>query len=297
LSHGQSSTIHKFLLLVGSLLGVSLVIAKLAADPLTLLVLSILGAGTILLAGEHMKRRSTPWNARVLECGLVAGGLFALPNAIGFLAVKHVGAGFISLTFAFPILLTYVLALLLKMDHFNGKKAAGVVLGLSGGAVLALSKVISADSPLFWIVLSTLSPIVISLGNIYRTKRWPSGASPTYLAAVMLLSGGLLLAPFSIVWGHGGLTDLIASTPQLFFLVGQIAVFSVMYSLYFVLQHLAGPVYLSQIGSIAAVVGSAVAIHFLEEASPEHLGAAAVLIAAGTVLFQWGKVQRGVTRP
>jgi drug/metabolite transporter (DMT)-like permease len=289
------------LLVVGSLLGLSLVVAKLAvkagAAPLTLLVLSMLGAGMILLFGEILNGRSTPLNTRVAEYGLVAGLLFALPNAIGFLAVEHVGASFLSLTFAFPILITYVLALLLNMDRFNAQKAWGVALGLSGGSVLALSKASSANSPLFWIALSALSPIVIALGNIYRTLRWPSGASPTYLAAVMLLSGGLLLAPFSIGLGGGSLRELIASPLVIFFLISQIAVFSVMYSLYFVLQHLAGPVYLSQIGSIAALVGSVVAIQLLGESSPPHLGVAAALIATGMALFQIGKVNSESARP
>jgi drug/metabolite transporter (DMT)-like permease len=297
----QSRLLPVALLLgVGSLLGLSLVIAKLAvkagAAPLTLLVLSMLGAGTILLIGERIRGRATPWNARVAEYGLVAGLLFALPNAIGFLAVEHVGASFLSLTFAFPILITYVLALLLKMDRFNAQKAWGVALGLSGGSVLALSKASGASSPLFWIALSALSPIVIALGNIYRTLRWPKEASPTYLAAVMLLSGGLLLTPFSITLGPGSLTDLIASPPVVLFLILQIAVFSVMYSLYFVLQQLAGPVYLSQIGSIAAVVGSVVAIQLLGETSPPHLGVAAALIATGTALFQLGRAKSEAAR-
>jgi drug/metabolite transporter (DMT)-like permease len=215
------------LLLVGSLLGVSLVIAKLADDPLTLLVMSMLGAGIVLLGGEYVKKSSTPVNARVAEYGLVAGLLFALPNAIGFLAVEHVGAGFISLTFAFPILLTYLIALGLKMDHFTGKKALGVALGLSGGAVLALSKVSDAASPHFWVGVSLLSPIVISLGNIYRTKRWPSGASPTYLAAVMLICGGLLLFPVCIAWAPDGFTKLLSASTQLVLLLIQIGVISV----------------------------------------------------------------------
>lgn len=289
------------LLLVGSLLGLSLVVAKLAvkagAAPLTLLVLSMLGAGTILLLGEYRRKRPTPWNAKVAEYGLVAGLLFALPNAIGFLAVEHVGASFLSLTFAFPILITYVLALLLKMDRFNSQKACGVAFGLLGGCVLAVSKASSTDSPVFWIALSTLSPIVIALGNIYRTLRWPSDASPTYLAAVMLLSGGLLLAPFSAMWARGSFSELIESPSVLVFLIAQISIFSVMYSFYFVLQQMAGPVYLSQIGSIAAVVGSAVAIHFLGEASPRNLAVAVALIAAGMIIFQRGRGSCEATPP
>ncbi|WP_372657913.1 EamA/RhaT family transporter [Hydrogenophaga sp.] len=269
----------------------SLVIAKLAvhagAAPLSLLTLSMLGAGVVLLGKERWNQPAPVLNRRVLEYGLVAGLLFALPNAIGFLAVAHVGAGFLSLTFAFPILLTYALALLLGMDRFHPRKALGVALGLSGGCLLALTKVSTADAPFFWVGLSSLSPILIALGNIYRTRRWPIGASPTYLAAIMLLGGGLLLAPFSLAWSVSGLAALFPSPTAWGLLVAQMALFSLLYSLYFLLQHLAGPVYLSQIGSVAAVIGGAIAINMLGETAPEHLLAAAGLIGCGTVLFQY----------
>ncbi len=285
------------LLLVGSLLGLSLVIAKLAigsgAAPLPFLLLAMIGAGTVLLVAERMKMRQPfVMSPRIVEYGLVAGGLFALPNAIGFLAVAHVGAGFLSLTFAFPILITYFLSLVLGMDRFRLVKAFGVVFGLSGGIVLALSKISSGDSPWVWVVLSLTSPFIISAGNIYRTLRWPSGASSMYLAAVMLLSAGILLAPITIKLYPNEFAALFATPRIPLLLFAQTCLFSIMYLFYFILQRLAGPVYLSQIGSVAAVVGTVVSIVLLGEASPRNILLAAGLVAVGTAMFHMGSAAR-----
>jgi drug/metabolite transporter (DMT)-like permease len=70
-------------------------------------------------------------------------------------------------------------------------------------------------------------------------------------------------------------------------LLGQIAVFSATYLLYFVLQKLAGPVYLSQIGSVGAVSGSALAVFAFGEPAGPILLLAAVSILFGVFLVNW----------
>ncbi|MFC6669971.1 hypothetical protein [Marinobacterium aestuariivivens] len=46
--------------------------------------------------------------------------------------------------------------------------------------------------------------------------------------------------------------------------------------------------YLSQIGTVAAVVGTLVAVLLLGEAPPPHLGLVVTLVALGTIFFQRG---------
>lgn len=282
--------------LVGSLLGLSLVIAKLAinagAAPLPFLLISLFGGGLVLLIGEGLKGATYVINRRTVEYGLIAGALFALPNAIGFMAVKHVGAGFLSLTFAFPILITYLLTLVLRMDRFNLLKALGVTGGLIGGTVLALSKATSGESSLFWVALSVTSPFIIAAGNIYRTLRWPSGVSSMYLAALMLLGAGILLLPFIIVFNRADLNSLMVAPQIAGLLAAQISLFSIMYLFYFILQRMAGPVYLSQIGSVAAVVGTLVSVGYLGESMPQNLVLSAAFIIVGTLVFHLGTAKR-----
>ncbi|MBZ0218153.1 MAG: DMT family transporter, partial [Fimbriimonadaceae bacterium] len=222
-----------YLLLVGGLLGISVIVAKLAitqgAEPLSFLVCAMFGAGIVLLGIAYLQGQRPVLNYRTLEYGVAAGLLFALPNALGFLAVRHVGAGFLSLTFAFPIIFTYIMALLLGMERFRKNRALGVVCGLAGGIVLTLSKVSLGDADPIWIALAMTSPLFLAAGNIYRTLRWPPGVSALFLAAMMLVGGSLCLLPVVLLFGQAGFVQLASVGPQLYLLVGQIAIYSIVY--------------------------------------------------------------------
>jgi drug/metabolite transporter (DMT)-like permease len=57
-----------------------------------------------------------------------------------------------------------------------------------------------------------------------------------------------------------------------------------MFLMFFRLQQLGGPTYLSQIGYVAAVVGVATGVLFLGESYPVLVWAGAAIIAAGIAL-------------
>ncbi|WP_198662919.1 DMT family transporter [Cohaesibacter intestini] len=277
-------------LLVGSLLACSLIVGKLAinagAAPLAFLCLALLGSGLGLWLLSIIRRQAARLSLRVLEYGMVAGLLFLLPNIVGFLAVRYVGAGFISMTFLFPLLITYCLALIAGLERFSLLLALAVLIGLAGGVLLAASKASLGDAPLIWIILTLCGPFVIAAGNLYRTLRWPYGVAPLFLASQMLLMAGLMLLPLVLVveGGNGFLSAITDGAVVI--LVWQMLTFSSLYFFYFILQKVAGPVYLSQIGSVAAVVGAGVASFGLGEQLPPNLGLAAFLVAIGVFLFQ-----------
>ncbi|GGY04837.1 transporter [Litchfieldella qijiaojingensis] len=292
--HTDRAGVYAFgcLLLVGTFLALSLVVAKLAdgagAPRLTFLMLAMAGAAAVLVGIAALQRQPMALNRRTLEYAAVAGALFAVPNALAFLAVRHVGAGFISLSFAFPILITWLLAVWLSLERLRAMRLVGVLLGLAGGLVLATAKAGGTDGAWGWAALVLAMPLVIALGNIYRTLRWPEGASPVFLAALMMLGGSLTLLPFALSFEPGQLQELTGSTAALRLLLVEVGIFSVLYLFYFVLQKLAGPVYLSQIGTVAALVGTLIAVLALGEAPPPNLGLAGVLVAFGTLLFHRG---------
>ena len=276
------------LLAVGSLLGLTANLTKIAAvagwPPLAFLCWSIFPAGLILLGfatvlGEAPGRRRSDFTY-YLVCGLFS---IALPNALGFGAVAHVGASFVSLCLALPPHLTYAAALALRMERFKAMRAIGILFGLAGAATLAIAKTSNAAAESLWIMGALSSPIFITFGNIYRTLRWPSGASALSLAPGMLIAGALLTIPAVALGGVPFAPNTFRPEP-LWLLGAQTLVFTLTYALYFVLQKIAGPVYLSQIGSVAAVVGGALAVLALGEPAGPALFAAAGLILIGVVL-------------
>ncbi len=285
------------LLATGALLGVSTNLAKLAADagldPLAFLTWSVVGATVVLVSVSAARRRLPPLSARTTEYFVVSGLIsVAVPNLLFFAAVPRVGAGFVALAIAFPPLFTYLGALLLGMERFQARRATGVVLALGGAVLLAVFKLSDPDANPLWVAATLLGPVFLAVGNIYRTARWPEGAAPDELAPGMLTASGLMLLAVGVVAGaFPGISDRFSLTVPIdhvaptLLILAQVVTFSVQYLLFFILQKRGGPVYLSLLGSVGALVGVPIAVLLLGEAVPQGLAIGGVLIALGIGLL------------
>ncbi|TBU71647.1 DMT family transporter [Phytopseudomonas daroniae] len=282
------------LLGIGALMGLTSNLVKLAAStgwsPVAYLLWSLLGGGLLLLLFTRIRGETPGLAPRLQRYYLVSGLLgIALPNGLLFSAIPHVGAGFASLCLAFPPLITYLLALALRMEPMSRVRLLGICIGLGGSLLLALDKLHSGDSPLPWVIAALAVPLFLALGNIYRSRCWPPGASPLSLAPGMLLGGALLLLPLALF--EVRLAPTLDSGLAIALLLAQMALFAIVYALYFVLQKLAGAVFLSQIGSVAAMLGAAMAIGLLDERGSLAMLLAALCIVGGVLLVAWRGAQ------
>lgn len=279
------------LLITGTLLGTSTNLAKVATgrglDPLAFLAWSIVGAAMLLGFISLARGVRPPVGRRAIEYYVVAALVtVAASNLIFFAAVPRVGASFVALAIAFPPLLTYLGALCLRMERLSAIRAAGVGLALAGAALLAVLKLRTPDAASAWIALTLVGPVLLAIGNLYRTLRWPPGASPEALAPGMVVTAALMLLAAGAI---PGLTLRLPLDPAALGLtVVQAAVFAGQFLGLFALQRAGGPVLLSLLGAVGALVGVPVAIGLLGEAPPPGLVPAAILIAAGIALVTWG---------
>ncbi|MGB3312907.1 MAG: EamA family transporter [Albidovulum sp.] len=131
------------------------------------------------------------------------------------------------------------------------------------------------------------------MGNIFRTRFWPAGEAPVTLAALSVLIGAGLVLPMALHSEGGRLAVLWADREIMVLILTGSVVVATQYVLQFRLQALAGPVYMSQIGGVAAMVGAVLAVTALREALPPAFWPAVALIAAGTVQFQRAARQNG----
>ncbi|SDG81523.1 EamA-like transporter family protein [Pseudomonas flavescens] len=282
------------LLAIGALMGLTSNLVKLASAagwaPLAYLLWSLLGGGLLLLAFTRLRGEPPGLSPRLQRYYLASGLLsIALPNGLLFSSIPQVGAGFASMCLAFPPLITYLLALALRMEPLSRVRLLGICIGLGGSLLLALDKLRSGDSPLLWIAAALAVPVFLGLGNIYRSRYWPAGASPLSLAPGMLFGGALLLLPLALF--EVSLAPTLDSVLAISLLVAQMALFAIVYALYFVLQKLAGAVYLSQIGSVAAMLGAAMAVTLLGERGSLPMLLAALCIVGGVLLVAWRGAQ------
>ena len=210
--------------------------------------------------------------------------------ATAYLAVAHVGIGYVSLVSAFPLLATYVLALAVGMERLASRRAAGVTVGLAGGLMIALSKysgLAGNAEAIGWVLAASAIPFILAGGNLYRTRFWPKGAPPLLLAALMLIFAAGLIVPVAVATEGTPVAASLLQDPALLTLtLLNVAAFALKFVTYFKLQHAAGPVYLSQIGSFGAGVGLPVAVILFGETLPDGFALAVALIIGGALLFQ-----------
>ena len=282
----------------GTLLGVFAALAKAATQagwhPLAFLFFSLIGSGAVLAVAALRSGQAPRTNRRTILYFLGSGLLSGLaPNALSFAAVPHVGAGFVALGFAFPPLITYLMALALGMERLRALRVAGLAIAFAGVVILVAAKVSLGDADLFWIAVALSAPFFVAAGNIFRSLYWPAGATPLSLAPGMLIAAALLLAPVLAIMGVPLLPTL--NTAMLALLIAQIAVFAATFSLIFQLQALAGPVYLSQIGSLGAAAGGVIAVVVLGE--PANAGLAAAMIAVLSGAWLVNRTHEAAARP
>ena len=289
------------LLVGGLLLGISTNIAKYAGDigltPLAFLFWSITGAAIILSVVALLRHEHPPLSARGFEYYFVAALVsVAGSNLIFFSAIPHVGAGFVAMMIALPPLLTYLGALALRIESFNTMRAFGVAAALAGAGVLAVRKFSAPDASIFWILIALCGPVLLAIGNIYRTLRWPDKASPSALAPGMLIAAAIWLGMVSV------LSDLSLAVPHgeilpLGLIALQACIFAGQFLLLFLLQKTGGPVLLSLLGSVGAIVGVPVAVFVQGESVPDGLILGASLIALGVGLVTWGGIKMTAPLP
>lgn len=304
LQHRRSWLIPCLCLLAGGmLLGVTTNLAKYAGTigltPVAFLFWSISGAALILLLVALLRSELPPLTARSFEYYIVAALVsVAGANLIFFSAIPQVGAGFVAMTIALPPLLTYLGALALRIESFQPLRAFGVVAALLGAGVLAAHKFAAPNVSVVWVLIALCGPVLLAIGNIYRTLRWPPNASPSALAPGMLIAAAVQLGLVGMLPNFSLAVPLVSASIAGVFgslsvglIVLQAVLFAGQFLLLFLLQKTGGPVLLSLLGAVGAVVGVPIAVFIQGEAPPEGLILGASLIAIGVISVTLGGVR------
>lgn len=279
----------RFLLITsGMLLGFTFPLAKLAnqADipATTWVILNSLGACITLLPLLLFTGQLRWPSGRQWRYVLIAGPLtFAVPNLLVFLVVPKVGAGYGGIMFALSPVCTMLLAHLIGMGQMNRLRYLGLLLGVSGAVGISLSRNhLSTPTDTLWVMIAALLPVVLALGNIYRSIDWPAHASPELLAfwshalAVCVYAVAALAINSHPPWHSFTAYPQLTGTQLL--LAGLIA------PLIFRLQRFGGPILLSQIGYVAAGASLVVATLIMDEYYPLVTWLCALMILVGVII-------------
>lgn len=276
------------LLVTGGLLGMIFPLGKIATGAgVSAVVWSFVisfGVGTILILVQIVRRDLPRLDRHKLRYFAVAGAIsYAIPNIIVFAAIPHLGAGFTAIMLTLSPVITLTLSLLIRLRRPSPLGIGGIAVGFVGAVIVAATRgELGQPAALSWVALGLLIPVALAVGNIYRTIDWPAHAGPIelaigshYAAAVILLLVGLVpAANFDLA----PLADLPLAV------VAQAASSAGMFVFFFRLQAVGGPVYLSQIGYVAAAVGLVSGTLFLGERYALLTWAGAAIVGIGVVM-------------
>jgi drug/metabolite transporter (DMT)-like permease len=276
------------LLVTGALLGLTPPIAKLAVESgipaMTWAFVVSGGAGGVLTCVQLALRKPVGLTARKLRYYAIAAAIsYAIPNVLIFTAIPHLGAGYTAIMFTLSPVITLMLSIVLGVRRSNLLGVVGIAVGFVGAVMVAVTRG-EAGQPadLFWVVMGLLIPLSLAAGNIYRTMDWPDAAGPTELAAGSHAAAAAMLLVAILLNGDAGSFAGLAEVPLL--VAVQVAAASAMFAFFFRLQAVGGPVYLSQIGYVAAAVGLLAGITFLGERYALLTWIGAAIIACGVVM-------------
>ena len=285
---GKELDATSLLLMSGSLIGLSFPMAKLASasgiTPLFWAMLTSLGAVAALLPALLVQRRLRLPSGKQLRYCLIAGPLsFAAPNVLLVISVPHSGAGYTGLMFALSPLFTLVFATLLRQQTTNGLGIVGVILGMLGAIAVSISRGNANDTlGLGYLLLALCIPVLLAMGNIYRSWDWPAGAAAdelalwshsfatiSYLLLIISIDGTDSLSQWTIAPALSSVQLLIAAATA---------------PLVFRLQLRGGPVLLSQLGYVAASISMIISASLLGEQYSPEAWTGAVAIVLGILL-------------
>ncbi|MBZ9695383.1 MULTISPECIES: DMT family transporter [unclassified Mesorhizobium] len=284
------------LVVTGGLLGLTLPFGKLAtaagAPAMVWAFVISLGAGGVLLCvllAHGQRIRLTPHKLRYFF--VTAAVSYAVPNLLMFSAIPHLGAGYTGIMFTLSPVITLVFSILLGVRRPNMLGVSGIAVGFVGAVMVAVTRG-EAGQPadLFWVMMGLLIPVSLAAGNIYRTIDWPEGTGPIELAVGShLASAAMLLVGILTLLGGKAFVQL-GAVPLI--VVAQMASASAMFAFFFRLQAVGGPVYLSQIGYVAAAVGLFAGTIFLGEHYQLLTWVGAVIITAGVFITTKAQSQK-----
>ena len=285
------------LLALGTLWSLSPAITKFLAlegiPPIGVVFWQTIIAGTGLLVICRIRRVSIELDRRHLLYFAVMGAFgIALPNSNMVFVVGHIPAGLMAVIVVTSPVITYAVAVAIRLELVDVRRFGGVLLGFVGAALLVLPRG-SLPSPemLPFALLAFVTPLAWALTGVFAEVARPRGADTMvlamgtmYAAAITTLVAALATGSFHPIWRDFG----VGSQVLIAFGVMTIGTFF----LFFTVVSLAGAVYLAQVGYMTTLLGLGWGALFYGEEPSAWVWLAVVLVFAGLALVNLGQRQR-----
>ncbi|HXV22706.1 MAG TPA: DMT family transporter [Alphaproteobacteria bacterium] len=239
----------------------------------------------ILSLVETTRRRRLPFDYVHLRFYLICGLLgTAIPSTLYFYAAPHLPAGVLAITLGLTPLLTFVGALLFRLDYYAPGRLLGVALGVAAMLMIALPQTsLPERGAAIWVAVALAAALSYAVENIIIARlRPPRTQSLTLLWGMMLVATLALLpvvlatesfVPFAWPWGTLEWT-----------IFGMAAINVLSYWVFVYLVTASGPIFASQMAYVIIVSGLLWGLLLFAERHSNWIWGAFALMLVGLAL-------------
>lgn len=245
------------------------------------LVVCVIVLGTITLArGKRFVR--TPSAMRFYVVVAILGTL--VPNATFYISVAKLPAGIMSILISGVPLLAFPIALVLGIDRFSPTRLLGLLLGLTGVALIALPRAGLPDPAMAaFLPLAMIGPLFYAMESTYVARWGMAGMDPVQAMFGASLVGLILCLPLTL--GTGQFIDprFAWGRPELALVLSS-SLHALLYAAYVWLASRAGAVFAAQSSYIVTGSGVFWAMVLLGERFSPWVWLSLVVMLSGVAL-------------
>jgi len=275
-------------LIAGSLVGAIFVLSKLllsqGLNPFIVSFVQTAGAAGLILAVLRSRGQRLPRDPAALRFYAIAGAIAVAGSALlGNWVLARIPAGIFTVVVTLSPMFTSLFNALVERRWPSPTALAGTALGLVG-VLLVLAPRAQAVEPEQALALSAALgvPVLLAIGNVYRSRRWPAGVSaPMSTAGTMLVQALAVLPLLAGAELQGSAAKIAAVWPLLLAMVLVTLAANVAAA---ALQRIADSVAYSQLGYVVALTGVIWGAVLFDERLGWSFVPAVALVFAGVIL-------------
>jgi drug/metabolite transporter (DMT)-like permease len=283
--------LNLLLLMAGAFWGLSNPLMKVAVStgyrPLGLifwqLVIIVVTAGAVSL---WLRGRLPPLLPNIRHFAIVAALGTLLPDYLVYTSAGHIPAGVLSLVLAQVTILSLPLALLFRLEQFEGRRALGAFAGAVAVAVMmGPEAAVPGGGAIPYILLTLAGATFYALQGIYIAKADRRDVDPVSLLFGASVVGLAVIAPLAMASGQF-VDPLVPWGAAEWAILGTSLAHALAYGGFFALVARGGAVYSSQVAYVVTATGVFWSILLLGESYSGWIWAAFGLMICGIALLQ-----------
>ena len=244
-----------------------------------------LGAALLAFVAAVATRQLPSLRRKDLRFYLLVGTFgSAVPITLLAFAASKVPVGAIALSLTLEPILTYVIAVLFRIDHVRLLRIAGIAVGLAG-VLLVLLPDQSLPEPGMapWLLMAFGAPLCWAICNVCMAILRPPESRSIPLTCGKFFAAAILMLPVMAITDNWWTFDSIMTDGD-WALIGTIVIGAIFLVLTFEIIRIAGPVFFSTYGYFGTLIGLGWAALYFGEVPSSWIWAAIAILFLGVFL-------------